>query len=163
MGYEELDKVVWKWFTRARTKNIPVSGKLIQERALMYAAELRHASFTASNGWLQKRQKRHNVRVAVLSGEAADVNPSVVSNWGSCLKSVCRGYALRDIFNAVATGLFYRALSTRSLAVKGKEAKGGKKSKDRNYCIACLLCHWREAHSICDWTQCKSTMLQRIS
>ena len=54
VGYEELDKVVWEWFTRARATNIPVSGKLIQERALMYAGELGHANFTASNGWLEK-------------------------------------------------------------------------------------------------------------
>ena len=33
VGYEEIDKVRWEWFTRARAKNIPVSGKLIQERA----------------------------------------------------------------------------------------------------------------------------------
>ena len=65
-GYEDLDKVVWEWFTRARAKNIPVSGKLIQERAIMYARELGHDSFTGSNGWLEKWQKRHNVRLAVL-------------------------------------------------------------------------------------------------
>ena len=29
VGYEEIDKVMWEWFTRARAKNIPVSGKLI--------------------------------------------------------------------------------------------------------------------------------------
>lgn len=40
VGYDELDEVVWKWFTRARAKNIPVSGRLIQERAVMYAEEI---------------------------------------------------------------------------------------------------------------------------
>ena len=73
-GYEELDKVVWEWFTRARAKNIPVSGRIIQEHALMYASELGLDSFTGSNGWLEKWQKCHNVRMAVLSEEAADVD-----------------------------------------------------------------------------------------
>ena len=97
----------------------------------MYAAELGHTSFTASNGWLEKWQKCHNVRIAVLSGEAADVDPSVVSDWSSRLQSMCDGYAMKDIFHADETGLFFRALPTRSLAIKGLEAKGGKKSKER--------------------------------
>ena len=33
MSYEELDKVVWEWFVRARAKNIQVSDRLIQEEA----------------------------------------------------------------------------------------------------------------------------------
>ena len=66
LGYEELDRVVWEWFKQARAKNIPVSGKLIQEHALMYATDLGHASFTASNGWLEKWQKCHNVMAVYL-------------------------------------------------------------------------------------------------
>ena len=125
VGYKHLDEVIWELFTRARARNISVSGKLIQEWALLYATELGHNNFTPYKGWLEKWQKRHNVRMAVLSGEAADVEPSVVSDWGVRLKSVCDGNALRDIFNGDKTGLFYRALPTRSLAVKG-----GKKSKE---------------------------------
>ena len=59
------------------------------------------------------------------------IDPSVVSDWSNRLESVCEGYALKDIFNPDETGLFYRALPTRSLAPKGEEARGGKKSKDR--------------------------------
>ena len=68
----------------------------------LHAAELGHNNFTASNGWLKKWQKRYNVRMGVLSGEAADVDPSVISDWGVRLK----WYALRDIFNADEMGLF---------------------------------------------------------
>ena len=44
----------------------------------MYASEL---GFSGSNGWLEKWQKC-NVCTAVLSGEAADVDPTVVDDWG---------------------------------------------------------------------------------
>ena len=64
-GYKEIDEVVWEWFTRARTKNIPVTGKLIQERAIMYASELGIDQFSGSNRWLEKWQKCHNVRMVV--------------------------------------------------------------------------------------------------
>ena len=61
-----------------------------------------------------------NVRMA---GEGADVSESVVDDWGRRLESLCKGYQLRDIFNADETGLFYRALPTKSMSVKGEEAK----------------------------------------
>ena len=28
-GYDDLDKLVWEWFTIARAKNIPVSGSTV--------------------------------------------------------------------------------------------------------------------------------------
>jgi len=28
-GYEDLDKIMWEWFTRARYNNIPVSRRKI--------------------------------------------------------------------------------------------------------------------------------------
>lgn len=138
--YEDLDIVVWEWFVRARSKNIPVSGRLLQERAKQYSLELGYESFSASNGWLQRWQTRHNVRMAVLSGEGADVDPTVVSDWKKRLETICEGYELGDIFNADETGLFFRALPNRSLvhAAKGEQANGGKKSKDRvSVLLAC--------------------------
>ena len=54
--------------------------RLIQERAAMYATELGLDDFTTSNGWLHKWQKRHNVHMCALSGEAPGVDPIVVSN-----------------------------------------------------------------------------------
>ena len=76
--------------------------------------------------------KHHNVRMSVvLSG---DVDPAIVANWGERLKTLCEGYAQKDIFSE--TG---RALPTRSLVIKGDETKVGKKSKDRiTVLLACL-------------------------
>ena len=33
-GYDDLDTLVCEWFTTARAKNLPVSGRMIQEQAL---------------------------------------------------------------------------------------------------------------------------------
>ena len=69
--------------------------------------------------------------MSTLSGEAADVSESVVEDWSRRLDSVCKGYWLQDIVNADETGFFYRALPTKSMSVKGEEARGGKKSKEK--------------------------------
>ena len=71
--------------------------------------------------------------MSTLSGEAADVSESMVDDWRRHLESVCEGYQLRDIFNADETGIFYRALPTKSMKVKGEEARGGKKYISSTY------------------------------
>ena len=134
-SYEDIDEVMWEWFTKARAKNIPISGRMIQEKALMFTGEMGHLGFSDSNGWLNRW---HNVRLATLSGEAADVSEETVEDWRKPLKSICEGYSRADIFNTDGTGLFYRALPTRSMVAKGVEANGGKKSKERiNVLLAC--------------------------
>ena len=52
---------------------------MIEEQALIYAAELGHESVSGSNRWLNRWQKkRHNVRMSILSGEADDESESIV-------------------------------------------------------------------------------------
>ena len=44
--YDDIDRAVWEWFVEARSRNIPVSGRLIQERALVYAEQLGHSALS---------------------------------------------------------------------------------------------------------------------
>lgn len=136
-AYGDLNEKVYAWFCSARAKNLPVSGKLLQEKALLYSVEMNHDDYSASNGWLYRFQKRYNIKCSVLSGEGADVSSEVVEDWEKRLSHMCEGYALKDIFNADETGLFYRALPSRSLVAKGDMCKGGKQGKER---MTVLLC-----------------------
>ena len=65
--------------------------------------------------------------------------------WGCLWRQSChgkpeilRGYDKRDLFNSDETGCFWRALPDRGFAQKGKQCKGGKKSKCR-FTIAFLV------------------------
>lgn len=133
----DLNDRVYEWFCSARSKNIPISGKLIQEKALTIALEMNNDDFMASNGWLQKFQARHNIKCTILSGESAEVDPDVVEDWSKRLANISAGYELRNIFNCDETGLFFRLLPSRSLVEKGQTCHGGKKSKER---FTVLLC-----------------------
>jgi hypothetical protein len=132
-----IDERVFNWFSAARSNNIPISGPIIQEKALVVASCLGLRDFKASNGWLEAFRRRHNIAFRTLSGESADMDESVLSTWKENLPTVLRGYELKDVWNIDETGLFWRCLPTKSLTAAGENAKGGKLSKER--LTVCLL------------------------
>ena len=72
-------------FTAARSRNIPISGSLMQAKAKQVAAILQFDQFKASNGWLESFQKRHNISFRSLSGEGALLDKGIIENWNECL------------------------------------------------------------------------------
>jgi transposase-like protein len=121
-----IDTVLFKWFTKARAKNIPISGPILKEKALEIAKELDCATFKASNGWLQKFLIRHNITFKTVSGESANVNPEKVDEWINKLPTIIKDYHPRDVFNADETGLYFRALPSKTFSLKGSKCSGGK-------------------------------------
>ena len=110
-----IDEQVWDWFVDARRRNIPVTGKLIQEKALLISMKEQLEDFQASDGWLRRWKDRHNVHLSCLSGERADISEETVNDWKKRLPHLCEGYQAENIFNADETGLYYRALPSRSM------------------------------------------------
>ena len=117
-------------FTRFMHKLI-ICSNVFQEKAMVLSLTMDHDNFTASNGWLECWQKWYNVKLATLLGESAEVPQDVVDDWSKRLTALTEGYALADIYNADDTGLYFRALPSRSMVVKGDPQKGTKTSKDR--------------------------------
>lgn len=134
----EIDSVLYDWYCAARQKKIPVSGPILQEKALEIAKNLGCSEeFKASNGWLHRFKTRHNLCSKILCGESADVPAIVAEDWKKKVAGFCEAYAQRDIFNCDETGLFYRALPNRTLCLKKEKCYGGKKAKQR---LTVLLC-----------------------
>ncbi|KAK3920484.1 Tigger transposable element-derived protein 6, partial [Frankliniella fusca] len=88
--------------------------------------------FCASNGWLYRFRKRHNVLFTKLHGESADVDEETVSAWkDTILPNKLEGYAAKDIYNAAECGLFFNVLPDKTLVLDKRDSQGGKTSKAR--------------------------------
>ncbi|XP_037790687.1 major centromere autoantigen B-like [Penaeus monodon] len=69
--FEAVNEFVWEWFCRMRAANVPISGPMIKQKSLEYAASQGMHEFKGSTGWLDKFKIRHNINCAVISGEGA--------------------------------------------------------------------------------------------
>ena len=147
--YPEIDAAVLKWFSEMRSpihrcKPLPVSRAHIQARAL-HEAKLRNIlNFKASDGWFRNWRKRLSINKSVrLSGEAGDVNPEDILVPMRDLRQLLINYKPENIFNMDESGLFFRALPSRTYLLNeienNRTARGTKalKAKDR---LTILLC-----------------------
>lgn len=136
--YANLNKLLWDWFCKARSKNIPVSGPILQEKALIFAIEMGHDDFSASNGWLQSFRQHYNISYAALSGEAAEVKEETVTDWHKRLPTICQGYNPCDIFNADETGLKFFTELCLSVPLLRKEMTAKEERNRRTVSLCCL-------------------------
>ncbi|CAF4851692.1 unnamed protein product, partial [Rotaria socialis] len=137
---QQLDQKVYEWFAIQRSKNIPISGPLIQAQAREIRRQLGGANpdeFKASNGWLEKFRTRHNIQYRTICGESAAVDIATVEEWRDRLSSIIDEYDPNDVYNADETGLFFKALPNRSLVTVKETCKGGKRSKERCTVLLC--------------------------
>ena len=49
-----VDNMTWDWFSSKRGDGMSITGPLLQEKALFFAASIGLTDFKASNGWLQR-------------------------------------------------------------------------------------------------------------
>ena len=132
---DNLEKALFSWFKKMRTNNLPVNGTVVKEKAISYAKELQIEGFKASNGWFERWKSRFNVSFKAIAGEEKTVTPEMTSSWWEpYLPTILSRCDLKDIYNADEFGLFYQALPTKTMELKGEKCTGGK-----NRFILCLL------------------------
>lgn len=134
--HEEIDKALLDWFQKARSKNISVTGPMLQEKAIRIAEalEVSGEQFKASNGWLDRFKRRTGIKL-INSG----IRAQTVDSWRERLPVILQGWHPRDIWNMVETGQFFRALPNRSLTEASQSCTGGKKTKDGLTSVKCFI------------------------
>ncbi|EEC19457.1 transposase, putative [Ixodes scapularis] len=130
--FPDVEEALVLWLKKARTKNLPVSGPLLLEKARFFATQLHHDDFVCSNGWLSRFRARYNIATRVISGKGAAADTDGAEEWqNGQLQQILTDYAPEDIFNLDESALFFRLLPNRTLVSKGQACTGGKHAKDR--------------------------------
>ncbi|XP_071987867.1 tigger transposable element-derived protein 4-like [Engystomops pustulosus] len=143
--YEEVNTALLEWLYRARSEHFPITGPMLQEKALHIASQLGLHRFHASNGWLNKFRTRHNIRLHPMSGASVEMRDEDGAAWKDWLQGVTGGYADCDIYNVEATGLFYKAIPDATLPVRSAQCKGGIWAEQRLTVVLCAnLCGHKE-------------------
>ncbi|KAH6569988.1 hypothetical protein BASA62_004502 [Batrachochytrium salamandrivorans] len=103
-----INVILWRWFSTARSRGYPISGPILQEKVKQIATQIgaNVGEFSASESWLQKWEQRNNVRSYKISGESGNVDLASTEQWKSSLTTMFTGYNLRNVFNMDEIGLF---------------------------------------------------------
>ncbi|GFW82649.1 tigger transposable element-derived protein 1 [Trichonephila clavipes] len=148
---ERTETAIAIWIEEQVQRRIPVSGYLIQEKALQFYKSMKQSEpststsqagkeFSASKGWLTgflKRNALHNIKI---TGESATADEGAAKIFPEELAKIIedRDYSADQVFNAYETGLYWKKLPNRTYIAKDeKTASGHKASKDR---VTLLLC-----------------------
>ncbi|GFT50863.1 tigger transposable element-derived protein 1, partial [Trichonephila clavipes] len=148
---ERTERAIAIWIEEQVQRRIPVSGYLIQEKALQFYKSMKLSEpstyssqagkeFSASKGWLTgffKRNALHNIKI---TWESATADKGAAKIFPEELAKIIEDgdYSVDQVFNADETGLYWKKLPNRTYIAKDeKTASGHKASKDR---VTLLLC-----------------------
>ena len=107
-----------------------VSGILLREQAIMFRRKIYGPSnFSATAGWIDNFQKRHNLRHLKVKGEKLSANPEICLTFSSALTSFIEEnhYELKNVYNADETGLMYRTLPDKTIVLSTENEVPGYK------------------------------------
>lgn len=129
-GYQ-VDAILYEWFQIQRTRNISVSGDILQQKALQLAKHLGNHAFKASNGWLSSFLSRHMISSKRIIGESKTVDERYVLNFKELYIAKLKEYEDRNVYNCDETGLFWKCSLNRTYTISKEDKANGKFSKDR--------------------------------
>jgi len=128
--FMELETALNTWSQRMLSQNAILTDGLLQLQAKKFATllDISEDDFKASNGWLDRFKKRHNIRRFKIHGESESAPIEKLPEQRQELVELLSQYRPENVYNADETGLFFRMTPNQTLATK--TVKGMKKDKD---------------------------------
>ncbi|XP_029656166.1 tigger transposable element-derived protein 6-like [Octopus sinensis] len=96
--------------------------------------------FKASRGWLEKFKLRNGIKLRKFHGDSGSVNhdEKSITDFNETMSLKIEQYGLDNVYNADETGVFYKAIPSKSVCTKSRP--GIKLSKDRFSLLLCANC-----------------------
>ena len=108
--YKPINEILYTWYKKCESSGIYVNGPLLVEEAMDIKESLNRpelASFTASNGWLEKWKLSYGIKEKQISGESLDVPITTIESWMERMEELCKDYDDKDILNMDESGCFF--------------------------------------------------------
>ncbi|XP_069672129.1 jerky protein homolog [Periplaneta americana] len=138
---DDLDRVLYDWFSLKRSEGACVSGPMLQNKAKELHQKMKIPGECAfSVGWLNRFKQRHGIRKLGISSERQSGDDVSANEFIVMFQKLIQenNITAEQIYNADETGLFWRYLPTTTLACGSETSpKGFKRNNDR---VTILLC-----------------------
>ena len=143
---DKLDEAVYLWFVQKRSKDMPVSGPILCEKATQLYVKLyegdSESPFQASRGWFWHFCQCHRIRQLSLQGKKVSFDVSTVEPFKQELQELMERerLTLNQLYNCDETGLCLRMLPSKTIASRSeREASAMKKQKERVTMMTCSM------------------------
>ncbi|XP_018368099.1 PREDICTED: jerky protein homolog-like [Trachymyrmex cornetzi] len=137
----KLEQSLYNWFLQKRSIGDPVTGPMLKEKALEFNTLLNGSSnFKASNGFLDKFKKRHDIRCIRIHGEKLSADKGVNDKFCQDFLQYVREkqIPLDTIYNADETGLNWKMLPNRTLVSHTELAAPERKAREDR--VTLMMC-----------------------
>lgn len=104
---QDVEDALYEWFKFARSKNVPVNGPIIMQKANNIAVDAGHDDFKATDGWFSRWKKRYGITFTTLKGK-------VSSLIAESLKDVDHVFISMQVKQRKPTSVEQRSFVTRS-------------------------------------------------
>lgn len=140
-AYPQLEETLFAWFLQERQRHTPITADVLRQKALdFYEKIYKNNNFRASEGWLSKFKARFGIRLLTVTGTKLSSNEAAVPPFIEAFTNNIEVLNLTadQVYNAVASGLFWRLLQTKTYVHVGETSAPGRKvSKERITVMPC--------------------------
>lgn len=138
----DMESALFEWFKQKRIEGIPIFGPMVCEKAKWFHEHLKieQTYFNTSQGWLFRFKTRHGIRQLDIQGKNLNGDLTTATLFNDEFNSLLSKLNLSpdQVYNADESGLFWKMLPSKTLAVQSeKSAPGHKSSKERLTIMTC--------------------------